>query len=82
MDPNKAFGSVLRALRKERSMTQEALAAAADLNHKFVSLLELNQRSPSLSTLYKLAHALNLSGSELLAHLDARLNRATVRRKR
>jgi|SRR5579883_2993969 len=70
LELSQIFGQVLRALRKERSLSQEQLAFDSDLNRQFVSLLELGERSPSLETLYKLAKGLSLSGSELLAHVE------------
>ena len=70
--PDKRFGAVLRELRRERGLSQEELAFESDLNHQFISLLELGQRSPSLETVYKVATGLGLLGSELLAEIEVR----------
>ena len=70
--PEKRFGIVLRELRRKRGLSQEALAFEAGLNRQFISLLELGERSPSLTTVYKVAAGLGMSGSELLAAMEAR----------
>lgn len=41
------FGRRLRELRKERDLTQEALAEAADLSGNYISDLELGLKVPS-----------------------------------
>lgn len=79
MDAEERFGKVLRNLRRQKGLSQEDLAFAAGLNRQFVSLLELSQRSPSLATLYKLAHGLEMTGSGLLQELEVHM-RATPKR--
>ena len=58
--------SGLRALRKERGISQAALAEAAQVSTKLVSAIEQRDRTPSLATLDKLCGALNVSPLELL----------------
>jgi transcriptional regulator with XRE-family HTH domain len=60
------FGRRLRELRKERGLTQEALAEAADLSGNYISELELGQKVPSLTILVRLAQALEVGAPELL----------------
>lgn len=71
MEPESAFGMVVRELRLKRQMSQETLAFECGLNRQFISLLELGQRAPSITTIYKLADGLDLKGSELLAAVEA-----------
>jgi transcriptional regulator with XRE-family HTH domain len=73
LEPAQAFGIVLRRLRKEASMTQEELGFEADLGRIYISLLELGQRQPSLTTILKLAGALKISASALLASVEEAL---------
>ena len=61
------FGRTLRRLRQERDLTQEKLAARADLTMGFVNSLELGYKMPGLTTILKLAHALEVSPSELFS---------------
>lgn len=66
MQPAVAFGRVLRRLRQAKGMTQEQLGLDADLRRTFVSILELGQQQPTLTTLVKIASVLDLRPSELV----------------
>lgn len=70
------FGRTLRRLREERQLTQEKMAASANLTTSFVNHLERGMKVPSLTTIIKLAHALGVTPSELLSDFTA----AAVRR--
>jgi transcriptional regulator with XRE-family HTH domain len=63
MDKTFAIGSRLRALRKERDLTQRDLASRAGVSSNAISLIERNKISPSVSTLHNLAMALNVKMS-------------------
>lgn len=58
MQPEIAFGRVLRSLRLERKKTQEALAFDADLQRHYISMIERGTSSPTLKTIFRLAEAL------------------------
>lgn len=73
MEPAEAFGYVLRELRTKAELTQEQLGFEADIRRTFVSVLELGQQQPSLTTIIKIANALGLSGADLLRHVESRL---------
>ena len=73
MDPAVAFGTVLRRLRQEASLTQEDLGFEADLRRTYVSVLELGQQQPSLTTILKLSGALGRPASEVMALVEAEL---------
>ncbi len=60
-----AFGERLRTVRVRISISQEALAELADLDRTYISLLERGKRNPSLVCVANLAHALNVTISEL-----------------
>lgn len=66
MDAGIAFGRVLRRLREAAGLTQEQLGFEADLRRTYVSILELGQQQPSLTTILKVAQALNCSPGSLL----------------
>lgn len=53
-------GGRLRELRHERDMSMRALARASGLSTNALSMIERGRTSPSVSTLYKLAEALNV----------------------
>ena len=73
MEGSNAFGVVLRELRKNRGLTQEKLGFEADLRRTFVSLLELGEQQPTLTTIFKLAAALKISPSKLIELVEEQL---------
>lgn len=74
MELAKAFGVVLRKLRKDAGLTQEQLGLEADLRRTFVSLLELGQQIPSLQTIFKLSIPLEKCPSEIIRMVEAKLS--------
>ncbi len=81
MEPAVAFGKVLRQLRQEAGLTQEALGFEADLRRTYVSILELGQQQPSLGTILKLAKALNQPGGILIEMVETELASGTKRKR-
>lgn len=65
-----SFGRIIKNLREERGISQEILAGRADLNRSYVGEVERGTAMPSLSTITKLARALNLSAADLLARYE------------
>jgi len=74
-----AFGKVLRIKRKELDFSQEELAGRAGIAMRYVSLLEGNKRQPTLTTLYGIASALEMTMSEFMSLIEKELK---PRRKR
>lgn len=74
MDIAKTFGLVLRQLRKDTGMTQEQLGLEAGLERNFISMLELGQRQPTLTTIFKVAVALGVKPSEVVALVESSTN--------
>ena len=64
-DLKKQFSVRLRLLRIQQQMTQEQLAAAANISVDFLSLIERGKNSPSFANLEKLARALKVPVQEL-----------------
>jgi len=75
LDAGIVFGKVLRRLREEAGLTQEQLGFEADLRRTYVSILELGQQQPSLTTILKIAQALNCSPGSLLDMVSEEINR-------
>lgn len=61
----RAFGKRVAELRKKRSMTQEQLAAKVDTHVTTVAFIEGGTKFVRLSTLRKLAQALDVEIKEL-----------------
>ncbi len=70
--PEKAFGAALRALRKEKGMSQEALSFESGFDRGYIGMLERGESSPTIRTLYKLAGALGCSVIEFLDRMERR----------
>jgi XRE family transcriptional regulator, regulator of sulfur utilization len=64
------FGLAVRHLREDQGWSQEVLAEKADLNRSYLGEVERGQVIPSLATVQKLASALRISLSGLLAHCE------------
>jgi transcriptional regulator with XRE-family HTH domain len=64
------FGQVLREQRNTRGFSQEELALAADVDRTFVSQMERGIRQPTITTLMKLANALGIQPSTLVARME------------
>ncbi len=58
------FGRRLRELRKQKDLTQEQLAEAAQISVEFLSNMERGVNAPSFETLERLAMALNVDVKE------------------
>jgi transcriptional regulator with XRE-family HTH domain len=69
MDMRKLVGANVARIRRERSLTQEALAELSGLSQQYLSGLERGQRNPTIVTLYELASALGVSHVELVTPL-------------
>ncbi|MDP2153850.1 MAG: helix-turn-helix transcriptional regulator [Methylotenera sp.] len=65
-----AFGRVLRRLRLERGLSQETVGELANLQRKYISLLERADYQPKLETVFRLAGALGCSPSSLIALVE------------
>ncbi len=77
MELEQALGEVLRAVRKQRGLSQEALALNAGVERNYISLLELGHNSPSIRMLYKICKALDISPSLLLARTEDHMRDGT-----
>lgn len=63
-------GEAVIKLRKERSLSQEQLAFDAGISRHFMYRIENNLASPTVKTLEKLAAALNVPTSKILAEAE------------
>lgn len=77
-----SLASNLRTLRRERDLTQEALAFAADIHPKHLSDIERANKDPRATTIVRLAEALGVGVAELFAvrNRPAQVDRSGRRR--
>lgn len=64
------FSMVLRQLREERGLSQEQLAERADLNRSYLGEVERGRAVPSIVTVSKLAGALEIRLSSMIARCE------------
>lgn len=64
------FGLAVRHFRETHGWSQELLAEKADLNRSYLGEVERGRVIPSLATAAKLASALDIPLSGLLAHCE------------
>jgi transcriptional regulator with XRE-family HTH domain len=67
-----AFAANLRAARDRRGLTQEQLSHVSGVTSGEVSKMERGAREPKITTLVKLADALDVPPADLLAGLSRR----------
>lgn len=73
------LGEELCAARLAANLTQEKLADEAGISRNYVSLLELNRKSPTVDLLLGLCDTLGVSAADLIRRVE---NDAPRRRRR
>ena len=73
------LGEELRTARLAANLTQEKLADEAGISRNYVSLLELNRKSPTVDLLLGLCDTLGVSAADLIRRVE---NDAARRRRR
>ncbi len=61
---------VIRARRKSKGLSQEVLSGLAGLDRTHYSKIERGQRTPSIDTLFKIAHALEMPPHQLMIDIE------------
>jgi len=61
----KAFGKRVREVRKMKGISQEELSFETEFDRTYISFIERGQRNPSLTTIYKIAEALEVEASDI-----------------
>jgi transcriptional regulator with XRE-family HTH domain len=67
-----ALAQAIRQARRAKDLSQEALAARADVHPKHLSEIERANKDPRATTLIRLAEALDLTPAELYRASEAR----------
>lgn len=63
-------GKVIQSFRKSKGMSQEVLSGLAGLDRTHYSKIERGLRSPTIDTLFKIAHALDIAPHELVIGIE------------
>jgi transcriptional regulator with XRE-family HTH domain len=67
-----ALGTALKERRNELGLTQEDVAGAAELDRPFITMIESARKQPTVSVLWRLAAALQLSPGDFVQRVDQR----------
>ncbi len=62
-----SLGTAIRTARKSSDLSQEALAAEAELDRSYMGGIERGEHNPTLMNICRISAALDLKPSELLA---------------
>lgn len=65
------LGQILKETREAAGMTQEELALTAGVDRSYVSQLERDLKSPTVSMLFRLCQAMQASPSAVIARLES-----------
>lgn len=68
-------GRVIQRKREEKGLSQEAVSGLAGIGRTHLSAIERGMRKPTLETFFRVAEALNLQPSALLAAIEEELRR-------
>lgn len=69
---NEVIGEVIRNLRVERHLSQEVLSGLANIARSHLSMIETGEKKANFETLWKIAVALDMKPSELIAEIEKR----------
>jgi len=67
---SKTLGLIIGTERVKRRMTQEQLSGLAGISRSHLAALESGQKSPKVSTLWRIAEALSVKPSRLIAMME------------
>jgi transcriptional regulator with XRE-family HTH domain len=65
-----AFGEALKAMRKEKGLSQEAAALTCDVDRSYFGKLERADKVPTLTMLWRIADGLGTRPSDLLKRAE------------
>ena len=66
MDMRKVIGSNFARLRKEKGLTQEAVAERSGFSQSYIGWLERGQRNPTAISIWLLAQAIDAMPADLV----------------
>lgn len=69
-----SLAQAVRALREQRRLSQEALAARSGVHRNYIGVLERAERNPTYTRIRQVAHGLGISLSALAAEADTYLS--------
>ena len=74
---NFAVGKAIRDLRKEKGISQDVLSGFAGIARTHLTMIENGTKQANFETLWKIALALDIRPSELVARIEEELENHT-----
>lgn len=74
LTPSQAFGRATRQIRLERGLSQEKVALESGIDRAYYGHVERASKSPTLTTVWKVAAALEVPPSHLLQRAEQLLS--------
>ena len=71
----KTVGAVIAEYREEKGLSQEVASGLAGIGRTHLSAIERGERKPTLETFCRVAEALNIKPSALLAKIEKEINK-------
>lgn len=68
-------GRVIQRIREDRKQSQELVSGLAGIGRTHLSAIERGVRKPTLETFYRIAEAMNIKPSVLLAEIEMELEK-------
>lgn len=68
-------GQVIQRKREQKKLSQEVISGLAGIGRTHLSAIERGERKPTLETFFKIAEALNVRPSILMAEIEAELEK-------
>lgn len=72
---NELIGKVIRQKRIQKGMTQELLSGFAGIARTHLTMIENGTKQPNFETIWRIALALEMKPSELVAEIEAVLEK-------
>lgn len=66
----KIVGRVLQRIRERKGRSQELVSGFAGIGRTHLSAIERGERKPTLETFFKIAEALEMRPSEIMAEIE------------
>lgn len=67
---NQAIGATVKALRKQKKLSQEVLSGLAGIARTHLTMIENGTKQANFETLWRIALALDLRPSELVQEIE------------
>lgn len=68
-------GRVIQRKREQKNLSQEVISGLAGIGRTHLSAIERGERKPTLDTFFKIADALNIRASVLMAEIESELEK-------